>query len=73
MQPAITDVEPDACANGEMASVVGVEAKFETAVVGLKRHLSGWGAPFAGIEDAAVREIAAILREHWRRRIDSNA
>lgn len=62
MRSAITDVGPAACANREMASVVGNEVQFDTAVLRLKRHLSGWGAPFADIEDETVREIAVILR-----------
>ncbi len=43
MQPAITHVEPDACAIGEMENGVGVEAQFETAVVRLRMHLVGMG------------------------------
>lgn len=73
MHASIKDVQPEAYANGEVASAVDLEAQFETAVARLKMHLSGWGAPFADFEDAAVRELAAILREHWRRRIASNA
>lgn len=70
--PSIKDVRPEAYANGEVASAVDVEAQFKTAVARLKMHLLGWGAPFADIEDAAVREITAILGEHWRRRTEAN-
>ena len=67
MRSAINNVERDASTNGETATAVDVETQFETAALPLKGHLSGWGAPFADIEDAAVREMVAIMGEHWRR------
>lgn len=72
MQPAMRDVQLETSVNGEMETAVGVEARFETGVARLRMHLSGWGAPFADMGHAAVREIAAILVEYWRLREDAN-
>lgn len=72
MQPSITDAEPGACTNGEITTDAAVETQFETAVLRLKA-LPGWDAPFADLEDTAVRKITAILRENWRREKDWDA
>ena len=52
---------------GAIQAEAAVDMQFEPAVLLLKMHLSGWGAPFSDMEDEAIREIAAIMGERWRR------
>jgi hypothetical protein len=72
MRSSITHAQPDACANSDTATGKGNYVAFSSAELQLKDHLSGWGAPFAHMDDKTVREIAVVLKEHWRLKIASD-
>lgn len=66
MRSLITHDQTEVCANSA-PTTEGDNVAFACAELRLKEHFSGWGAPFADIDDNTVREIAAVLKEHWRR------
>lgn len=62
MRSLITHYQTDACANSDTPTTEGDNVAIACAELRLKEHLSGWGAPFADIDDNTVREIAAVLK-----------